>query len=157
MVVMRQRYRTAPSGSGCRMMGVELDRASADPASGVALVVSAERHVEGLRLAVALEGDGDLVAWLVPGDERREVLRTTHRVPVEMGDHVAHLDAGLIRGRAGLHGHDNRARLAVGVRLRRDAEQRVLRHFALAQLVDQLARTIDRDREADILTLAGDC
>src|SRR6187551_145243 len=112
MVVMRQRYRTTPSGSGCRMMGEKSDRTSADPASGVALVVSAERHVEGLRLAVALEGDGDLVARLMPGDERRQILRTTHRVPVEMGDHIALLDTGLIRCRAGLHGHDNRTRLA---------------------------------------------
>src|SRR5918993_2636983 len=101
IVAMRQRYRTTTSGSGCRMVV-----RSARRPSGVGCVVSAERDVERLRLAVALELDGDLVARLVSCDQSGQVLGAVDAFAVELRDHVAFSDARLVRRRTRLQRHD---------------------------------------------------
>src|SRR6185295_15814034 len=73
----------------------------------------ADRHAERGLLAGAPDVHLRLRAGLHLSDERRELVRLLDRLAVEAEDHVAGLEARLLRGAAGLDLRDERAARAV--------------------------------------------
>src|SRR3954454_18945599 len=100
---------------------------------GWAAGLLAERHGDGLLLAVAEVGDLDLVAGLVGLDEEREVVGRRDVLSVELGDDVAaELDV-------------------LAVELRRDVAPTQARLIGRAVVLDGLDEHAALDREVETL------
>ena len=83
-----------------------------------------------------------------------QIVGRVHGLAVEARDHVADLEAGLVRGAAGGHGADQRAGVVVGGR-DADAQLRVRDLDALDDVVGDLLGPVGRDREADTDVAVG--
>src|SRR6476469_1567838 len=146
----------ARSGSGwCRPVRYAGENLSGTPdlapGSGVLRVLVGPESTRGrVRLAAAQIGDLDAVTRAVPADRRDQRLRAVDDLVVDLGDHVPHLQAGLVGGTALL----DRAQLrALGQRVAadigdRDTEPGVGRGLLVGDLVDDRQHLVDRDREA---------
>src|SRR5215218_5565298 len=109
----------------------------------------AEQDVDLLGLAVALDGQGDLVAGRLAVDERRQLRGGVDPLTVDVGDDVAGLQARVIGGAAGGDRPDLRARRRRRVRAARgadpDAEPRVADGLAELEAGQHLAHGVGRD------------
>src|SRR3954466_2857485 len=119
------------------------------PRSSRVLRSRAERRVDVLAQAVALDVDLDLVARLLRVDDARQLGGVVHRLAVDALDHVVVLEAGLVGGPARRHVLDLCAVLTRGVAGGLDAEVGVLDGMAALELGHDLPRHVRRDREAD--------
>src|SRR5262249_33166625 len=112
-----------------------------------------DRHLGRVRRAVPGVGDADLVAGLLGGDSRGQIVRARDRLAAEGRDHIAGLQPGLVGGRAAANRGNLSAALVRG-RPDRDAEVRVADLLALDELRDDLGDRVRRNGEPNALIAA---
>src|SRR5437764_7138161 len=121
-----------------------------------------QHDLDGLRLAVAHEGDLHVVTGLVRAHPRRELELVADGSAVDGGDAIALLQTGLVSRRAGGDGHHDRPVAdAAGRRAldtRAHAQEGELHRFAGDELVGDRLGQVDRyeEPEADVDVGAGD-
>ena len=137
------------------------------PASATCLasfVGAAELGLDRALGVVAPDLELDALARRRHADQARQRARAQHRLAVDLGDHVARLQARRRRRAVGRDVRDERAVDAlqaerIGERLvqvlHRHAEAAVLRLAGRDDLVLDLERDVDRDRERDALEAAA--
>src|SRR5581483_6393321 len=151
---------TASSCSHAEKASVGPPRAAGPYTGGARTVLSggrgavAERRLDRLRLAVALDRQRDGLTDLVGRDQRSELRRVRDPGAVERDDHVTDLQPCLLRGGAALDRRDLDAAVVRGVR-RNQAEQGVLSAAGRDQLRRDRLDEVRGDRETDALVAAA--